>query len=177
MAPQWLASHATVVIVSGCRPTGVSRRCPVSGCTIDDLMITKALVALMLSACSIAIAEPCKPYQMSETEASDLLLSLDVIAEARERGGTPGPISYIPGNNSHPRTDRFYFFVIYAGGGADNGLLGYYAVDKVTGRVIDDVLLQDVTGKSLVEAQERLRTKHCVTAKMVDGAEAIDPFG
>ena len=138
----------------------------------------KVFAASTLLLCSIALAQTCRPYPLSEREASELLLSMDV-TEALAGLGTLKPTSYVPGGSSRPRTDRFYFFVIYAGGGdgTDSGLLGYYVVDKLTGRVIDDILSKDVTGNSFGGAQEKLRSRHCITAKMVKDAEALDPYG
>ena len=48
----------------------------------------------------------------------------------------------------------------------DNGLIGYYVVSKKTGRVLN-VAFEEEVGKQLMKVQRELRTKHCVSAVMV----------
>ncbi len=93
---------------------------------------------------------------------------------ARKTGGTISALDWRPGYDY--RDDIYYFFVVFTypptGTPLDNGLLGYFGVNKVTGEVVDlnEELVHD---PALNEMQKKLRTKHCVSPEEVTKNQTI----
>jgi hypothetical protein len=109
----------------------------------------------------------CKATPISADEAEKLVRATPELVDASNEGRTPNFQLY-----SLP-SDSFYHFEVRstppAGQepDADGGLLGYFAVQKATGRVVDTVLGEDVAGPGLDVLQRTLRRKHCIGADLV----------
>jgi hypothetical protein len=127
---------------------------------------TTLQLAAVLTASS---AMPCTPSKLSPKDAAQLLRRTPQLEAARKVGGKPHVMSYVPTN----RNDDFFYFVVYGSGpqaraSADGGLIGYFAVQKDTARVFDDVLSEEVTGEEIEVAQHAIRAKLCITSDVLE---------
>lgn len=109
-------------------------------------------------------AQTCTAKPLSRKEAAQLLEVIPAAQYAKKVGGTISALDWSPGHDY--RDDVFYFFVVFTspptGTPLENGLLGYFGVNKSTGEVID-LNEKVVHDPALKELQKRLRTKHCVS--------------
>ena len=53
-------------------------------------------------------------------------------------------------------------------------MLGYFSVNKVTGRVVN-VADEDAVGKELEKLQAKLRAKHCIGQALVLKEQSVEP--
>jgi hypothetical protein len=115
-----------------------------------------------LHATFACLAHPdCTATPLLESDAAQLLMASATVLDAKKRGENPKAFSYAkPGGSP-----RFFFFVIYTGKGADNGFLGYFAVDKYTARVVNDITGNDVVNKGLITKQAQLQSRHCMKSR------------
>jgi len=138
-----------------------------------------ALGALVLAQTSLAqSAQPCTPDPLSYMEATRLLEYIPSALYAAAHGAKVGVDSWDPGA-SYPH-DLFYFFVLYGAGpnsGADGGLLGYFAVNKVTGTIFELSVPpgEVVTGTELAKVQKILRKLNCVDEATLRKYQSADP--
>jgi hypothetical protein len=108
-------------------------------------------------------AEPrCEATPLSHREAELLVLSVPDAFVARKMGGRVFAVEYQPPHPKH----AFYYFMLLSTVSTlttplDNGMLGYFSVDKMTGRVVN-VAGENTVGKDLAKLQGRLRARHCV---------------
>jgi hypothetical protein len=115
---------------------------------------------------------PCQPTRLSEEEAASLVLNTEHVLRDIKAGMHISYVSYAPVTGN---TNRFFYFQLNGDcEAADGCLLGFWAVDKVTGRVIDERLSNDEGGPALVAAQRMLRIRHCVDSALVmEGADLV----
>ena len=114
----------------------------------------------------------CNRTLVSYEQAKNIVVKVpDVIAAAKMTGremivSGGGPFTI---TNSKGRKSVFYDFEVNAagGGGADNGLVGHYAVNKITAQVLNTGTLTTVVGAALSEAQSKLRKIHCISNVIV----------
>ena len=55
--------------------------------------------------------------------------------------------------------------------------MGYYAVNKITGRVVEGLppKFNTIQGKSLAKAQTKIRDDHCIDEKLVKKYKSVPP--
>lgn len=133
------------------------------------LIAALALLTSMPVSC-VGLEKACTPSQISQPEAEKVLGSTPAALAARQSGGTLTFVGWDPGSDF--RSERFYFFQLLSsstsGSPLDNGMLGYFGVNKATAEVVE--LNSDkphVEGAELQRVQKTLRTKHCVTEELV----------
>ena len=118
-----------------------------------------------------ATAASCSATELTHAEATELLTWIPGAVKARNLGGELNPLNWHPGP-PYPE-DAFYFFQLFAtknppGVPLDNGMLGFFAVNKFTGQVVNANDGDEVIGDRLNQEQERLRREHCIGKGLVD---------
>ena len=132
------------------------------------------LCSAWLVTCAAASA-PCSPTPLSQSEARDLVLAIPAAITARAAGGD------VQARPSGPESKLFYTFMLLTNGKEpatllDNGLLGYFAVNRRTGRVVEATAGEEtMRGETLEGLQKRLRSRHCISAALVRKYEAVSP--
>ena len=125
-----------------------------------------------LTAAPMAKSQPrCTFVPLSYAQAKRLVMMVpDVIGSQKWSGhkmviSNSGPV--FPKNSKWHHW--FYAFEVNAlgGGGADGGLVGHYAVNKMTAQVIDFGTLTTVKGVVLGKAQAKLRATHCINQAII----------
>ena len=94
-------------------------------------------------------------------------------------GQIPAPVAWVSTAESYHNNAYFYFDVRMANSdSADGGLIGYFAVSKVTASVFDISLdSTPVSGADLSAATRSLRKRHCITQQRLLKYEDDEPIG
>ena len=84
--------------------------------------------------------KPCPATPLSKKEAVDLLRFIPAAQAAQQIGGSISAVDWSPGYTF--RDDVYYFFMLLStksppGSPLDNGMLGYFGVNKMTGQVVE----------------------------------------
>lgn len=114
----------------------------------------------------------CVATPLSRAEAESLVLAIPAALAAKESGGQVSAEQWFPGEDC--RIEEFYFFMLLSTVGTpntplNNGMLGYFGVHKVTGKVVElNSSEPSVRGDKLLKVQLRLMTKHCITPSVVN---------
>jgi len=138
-----------------------------------------AASVLALARVDVARAQAsCTASPLSSAEAEQLLDAIPSAVAAAQRGAKLVARDWNPGDSY--RRDLFYFAAFYATGlsDADGGLLGYFAVNKLTGVVFDLSVPpgESVTGAELAGLQTTLRWKHCIGVRLLVEYEDTLPY-
>ena len=110
-----------------------------------------------------ARCEPaCAATPLTQQEAERLVMAVPEAVTAEKIGGKLSVVTWKP---AHPNTSFYYFMLLSTVSTPttplDNGMLGYFSINKETGRVVNDA--GEVTvGKELERLQAKLRAKHCI---------------
>ena len=126
-----------------------------------------------------AAAAPCTATALSKAEARMLMLKIPEAILIRGTGGTVEPTDS-DAKGTYPHS-IFYNFMLQTsntqGTLLDNGLIGYYAVNRISGGVVNLMLDPgEVLGPELTKAQLLLRKKHCIDPHMVDANRNLSPM-
>ena len=103
------------------------------------------------------------------------MMSIPDALTAKEIGGK---ISAIEWKSPH-QSDLFYYFMLLSIASTpttplDNGMLGYFSVNKATGRVVN-VADEETIGKELEKLQAKLRAQHCIGHDLVLKNQIVQP--
>jgi hypothetical protein len=106
---------------------------------------------------------PCTVTPLSRLEAERLVMAVPEAVTAEKMGGKLSVVAWKP---AHPNASFYYFMLLSTVSSPttplNNGMLGYFSVDRETGRVIN-VAGEKTVGKELERLQARLRVKHCIS--------------
>lgn len=135
------------------------------------------LYALLLFAASIPMAQGdthCPATPISIAEARQLATSVPEAISIKRAGGAVTVISYMPPRHK----DAFYYLVLMTTRTKqtllNNGIIGYFSVNKVTGLVVN-VADEDVVGEQLEKLQAELRAKRCISRALVVANQGVEP--
>ena len=96
------------------------------------------------------------------------------LLDAKREGLNPGADPDLTA--AQYRKPRFYQVGVYGDcQAADGCLIGWFAVDKVTARVLGTVTIEEEKGPELEAVQKKLRASHCISDEMVKAARNIWP--
>jgi hypothetical protein len=120
----------------------------------------------------------CRATVLSRAEARKLVGSVHDAIVAQRQGGAVEADAWDPGSSY--RRDIFEYFVLQvpadtAKTALDNGIIGYFAVNIRSGRVVNTVLGEEEGGDDLKKLQVSLRLKHCISADVVNQNEPLAP--
>jgi hypothetical protein len=132
-----------------------------------------ALLLVLLSALLVpnSVDAQCSLSAFSQKEARSLLEVIPDALAARHLGGKLSVVDWDAGSNY--RTDFFYLYEVLSTKSPpltplDNGVLGYFGVNKSTGEVVElNSASNPVQGMTLSKMQESLRAKHCVPHQLI----------
>ena len=124
----------------------------------------------------------CVASRLSDDEASQLVMHVPDAIRAEHAGGKLYTLDYAPDINY--RKDLFIFFELHTKGDGvkttllENGLIGYFAVNKITGQVFNGLPeFGAITGKSLSKLQSKLRSAHCIGKALTAKYNDVTPAG
>jgi hypothetical protein len=110
----------------------------------------------------------CTSTPVDAAEATSVVGYAPALVRAREAHLVPSLVQWPPTDRLHDPDEFFYFEVRTTDSeAADGGLLGYYAVSKLTGQLYDDVLTKVVHGPELDAYLVKLRSQHCIGSRIV----------
>jgi len=118
----------------------------------------------------------CSPTQITRDEARQLLEATPDALWVRRRGGKISLDEYRDSSSYPP--EKFYLYEMFSDKPSttllDNGIVGYFAVSKATGRVswvVDPD--EPFRGHELKRLLTRVRAKHCIGRDLVRRADAV----
>ena len=137
------------------------------------------LVAVLLALgilTSFAQTKHCTSQPVPESALRALLQVLPDVATAKQAGGKISVMPWNPG--SEYRIDVFFFYMVSTSSSGppvllDNGLIGYFGINKKTGEVYEFVTQEPVTAKALTNLQRQLRTKYCISDQAISNGRKI----
>jgi hypothetical protein len=134
------------------------------------LRIHEGLLSMLLAASSAVGAQAaCVPKPLSREEARHLLTVIPAIDAAKRLGGRIDATDWSPGSDF--RNDIYYFYMVLTNKRQvtllDNGLIGYFAVNKRTAQVVETTSGAPVQSKALETMQTEIRSQHCISPEMV----------
>jgi hypothetical protein len=142
-------------------------------CAVSSDMAMILLLCLALLIPQIAKCQPsCSPSLLSSNEAKTLLNAIPQALAARHIGGKISVVDWFPGASY--RTENFYFYEVLSTKSTettplDNGVLGYFGVNKATGQVVElNSEKPSVEAPELKRLQRRYRQAHCVGPDLID---------
>jgi hypothetical protein len=148
--------------------------------TVQPQYLALALATITSVTFSAAYAKDhCDATPISMREATVLLDLTPRFIEARRLGQIPAPVAWEPTAEHYHNNTFFYFDVRMANSdSADGGLIGYFAVSKITARVFDITLdSSPVSGVELRTSTRSLRKRHCITQQFLLQYKDEDPVG
>jgi hypothetical protein len=121
--------------------------------------------------CDARSQQSCTATPLSQRDAQLLLRAIPDALGARAIGGKISLVEWAP--RTRYRTESFFFYEILSTKSTettplDNGVLGYFGVNKLTGEVVQLSSQEpSVQGKELGALQRRLRRNHCIGNDLV----------
>src|SRR5471032_73275 len=106
----------------------------------------------------------CTATPISQLEAQHLVTLIPQAVTAAQLGGKVEAMQWNPAYGK----DLFFYFMLLStvsppNTPLDNGMLGYYAVNKLSGRVVEAVVgTETMRGQELESLQANVRAKHCI---------------
>lgn len=150
-----------------------------TGC--GNLLFVKTMrhsITVFLIAYTLSLLVPgtncqaqCSATRLSTKEAESLLRVTPGALEAKRLDGKLSIVLWSPGASY--RTDEFYFYQLLSSKSLpttplDNGMIGYFGVNKVTGQVVEmNSDKPSVEGTELSRVQQAVRAKHCIGSDLV----------
>jgi len=119
----------------------------------------------------------CTATPISQLEAQHLVTLIPQAVIAAGLGGKVEAKQYDPSDGK----DMFFYFMLLSSVSPpntplDNGMLGYYAVNKLSGQVIEAVVgAETMRGQELERFQAKVRAKHCIGQTLVSKSEKLAP--
>jgi len=131
-----------------------------------------APLAFLLAAPGVMSQTHCSAVPFSPDEARSLLRAIPDALAAKHIGGKLSTVEWRPPGSGY-RVENFFLFELLSTKSLpttplNNGVLGYYGVNKTTGDVVE--LNSDknpIQGHALKLMQDKLRALHCVSSDLV----------
>lgn len=140
--------------------------------------VVAVLLFIGLVSSALQAQAACVPSPLSPAEARRLLSMVPAADAAKRLGGRIEAMNWSPGSDF--RNDVYYFYTVLTDKKQvtilENGLIGYFAVNKTTGEVVEATLDARVESKALEAIQRKIRAQHCISPEMVRKGESI-PVG
>jgi len=121
----------------------------------------------------------CSTTPLSPIEAKHLLKFIPQAITAKKAGGKLDVVNWNPGTSY--RKDLFYFFFLLVNDKGmqktvlNNGVIGYFAVNKIDGDVFEALVPSIIEDKVLMKMQAKIRTKHCIGKDLIEKYQDILP--
>ena len=136
------------------------------------IVVAAALFSLL------QVQAACVPRPLLNEEARRLLSMVPMADAAKRLGSRIDAMDWLPGSDF--RNDVYYFYTVVTDKKQvtilENGLIGYFAVNKTTGEVMEATSDKRVESKALETMQGKIRAQHCISPEMVRKGESI-PVG
>jgi hypothetical protein len=140
-------------------------------CSLMKILAGLMVFCALIFPHGVSAQTSCVPTPLSPNEAKVLLKNIPEALSAKHIGGKLSVIDWSPGSSY--RTESFYLYELLSTKSTettplDNGVLGYFGVNKRTGQVVE--LNSDkpsVEGAELKRLQVRFRKEHCIGADLV----------
>ncbi len=138
--------------------------------------MTVALLARVSNAgCADA---PCIATKLSRADAGQLVMKVPEVVALLQAGGKVDALEWHP-QTSYAHPAIFYYFVVQKSKletlPLENGVIGYFAVNVYSARVVNFTTAAEVSGAALQQLQTQLRSTHCIGAQLVQENEDVAP--
>ena len=119
-----------------------------------------------LASSLLQVQAACAPRPLSREEARRLLSVVPAAAAAKRLGGRVDAMDWLPGPDF--RNDVYYFFTALTDKKEvtvlENGLIGYFAINKTTGQGVEATSGTAVQSNALEAMQGKIRGQHCISS-------------
>jgi len=132
-------------------------------------ILCRVLLGVLLTASPIYAQ--CRPTALSQREGQQLLEAIPQALAAQHAGGKLSVVEWNPGSGY--RAEVFYLYMLLSTKSLpttplDNGVLGYFGVNKTTGEVVElNSGKPSVQGTTLMKLQKKIRASHCIDRQLV----------
>jgi hypothetical protein len=137
-----------------------------------------ALLGVLAEASAAPPDASCVATKLSPTEARQLVMMAPEVLAIRQAGGTVDPLEWHPPDD-HAHADIFYYSLLQRPKletlPLQNGVVGHFAVNLYSARVVNFDNDAEVSDDSLAKMQAELRAKHCISAQLVEENAEISP--
>jgi len=151
----------------------------VRGATVlRDALALLSVSVLLAAAPATRSAGSCVSSKLSRAEAQQLVLRAPDVLAIQQAGGKVDALEW-RGSAAAARPDLFYYFELQRPKletlPLQSGLVGHFAVNRYSARVLNLDTGAAVAGAELAKLQAQLRSKHCISEQLVQENEEIEP--
>ncbi len=148
------------------------------GCGLRPSLLA-ALAWLSVAASASAAEAPCISSKLTRAEAEQLVLQVPAVLAIQGSGGKVEAQDWQPAGAYGRSSTFFYYFALQRPKletlPLQSGLVGHFAVNVYSGRVVSLDGGGEVDNAALVKLQSQLRAKHCISAQLVQENAEISP--
>ena len=138
-----------------------------------------ALAWLSVAASASAADAPCVSSKLTRAEAEQLVLQVPEVLAIQGSGGKVEALEWQPAGAYGRSSPFFYYFALQRPKletlPLQSGLVGHFAVNVYSARVVGLDNGGEVDNAALVKLQTQLRSKHCISAQLVQENAEISP--
>ncbi len=134
---------------------------------------------LSVAASATAADEPCVSSKLTRAEAEQLVMQAPDVLAIEGSGGKVNALDWRP-TAAYGRGDAFFYYFALQRPKLEtlplqSGLVGHFAVNVYSARVVSLDSSAEVNNTALVKLQTQLRSKHCISAQLVQENAEISP--
>jgi hypothetical protein len=132
-----------------------------------------------LAAGATAADQPCVSSKLTRAEAEQLVMQVPDVLAIEGAGGKVNALDWHPAGAFGRGDDFFYYFALQRPKletlPLQSGLVGHFAVNVYSARVVSLDTSTEVDNAALVKLQTQLRSKHCISPQLVQENAEISP--
>jgi hypothetical protein len=150
------------------------------GCRLRPSQWT-ALAWLSVAVSATATDAPCVSSKLTRVEAQQLVMQVPEVLAIEGGGGKVEALEWNPAGAYGGSNSFFYYFALQRPKletlPLQSGLVGHFAVNVYSARVVrlDTNTSTEADNPALLKLQTQLRSKHCISAQLVQENAEISP--
>jgi hypothetical protein len=138
-----------------------------------------ALAWLSVAAGASAADAPCVSSKLTRVEAEQLVMQVPEVLAIEGSGGKVDALEWNPAGAYGGSNSFFYYFALQRPKletlPLQSGLVGHFAVNVYSARVVRLDTNTEADNAALLKLQTQLRSKHCISAQLVQENAEIAP--
>ena len=137
------------------------------------------LAWLSIAASASAADTACVSSKLTRAEAEQLVMQVAEVLAVEGSGGKVNALEWHPAA-PYGRGDAFFYYFALQRPKLEtlplqSGLVGHFAVNVYSARVVSLETNSEANNSALVKLQTQLRSKHCISAQLVQENAEISP--
>jgi hypothetical protein len=137
------------------------------------------LAWLVVAASATAADGACVSSKLTRAEAEQLVMQAPEVLAIQGSGGKVNALEWHP-DSPYGHSDAFFYYFVLQRPKLEtlplqSGLVGHFAVNVYSARVVSLDTSTEVTNAALLKVQSQLRSKHCISEQLVQENAQIAP--